>query len=241
MTFRPRIPTRLVAVPLVISTLAGCVEHLPPPPRPPQTEPAVEEKQPPSGGQARVVLDAEGESAWVSRVTGTTSVNGAVTDGPGALRPKDGTERLGLLRTDELLCVTPCAVDLRAGAHSFVFSREGEKGRQSVATVVVPSDRTTFVRHSIGHTPYFSSPYVGGAFLFLLGSGFTLLGGAATIAGATINGVDEKGQPVDGSAFLTIGLVTLGIGVVTGAVGLGMLLHNRPTEQPGATTQWTRP
>ncbi|MBS2015914.1 MAG: hypothetical protein JST00_23705 [Deltaproteobacteria bacterium] len=222
------------------ASTTGCVQHLPPPPAPAKTMPEVEvASTAPPAGQARVILDVEGEKAWVSRVTGTTAAQGYKVDEP--IRASHEAVPSNTMRTDELLCVTPCAIDLRAGAHEFVFARPESKGHETTATIVAPSGSTTVVRHAIGRTPHYSSPYIGGAALFLLGSGFTAIGGLATGVGAAIPSTDSSGQRTGSDALLTIGVVVLAVGVVTGGIGLGMLLDNRPTEQPGATTTWTRP
>lgn len=229
----------------VIATL-GCVEQLSPPVAPAREIPALPEQPPaapPAAGHARVILDAAGEKAWVSRVTGSTAPVGYKIEdvGTGNLRLRNGDSAYGVLRTDELLCVAPCVVDLRAGAHEFVFSHPDEPGHETTTTVVLPSNTTTVVRHKIGRTPHYNGSYLGGAILTLMGAGFTFVGGTMTALGAALPTRNEVGQPTGADTVLTLGLVSLGIGLATGIPGLLMLTNNRPSEQSGATTTWALP
>jgi len=224
--------------------LSGCVDHLPPASAPAKQIPLLSNPppdSPPAAGNARVILDADGEKAWVSRVTGTTRTVGYRVDDVGAAPPQPGGIHQGLLRSDELLCVAPCIVDLRAGAHEFVFARSDHADHETTATVVLPSNTTTVVRHRIGRTPHYSSSYTGGALLTLMGVGFTAIGGTATAVGAAVPERDSAGEPSGKATFLTLGLVFLGVGLATGIPGALMLLNNRPSEQPGATTTWVEP
>ncbi len=159
--------------------------------------------------------------------------------GTGGLRARNGDSTYGLLRTDELLCVAPCIVDLRAGAHELVFSRPDEPGHETTTTVVLPSSATTVVRHKIGRTPHFNGSYLGGAILALMGAGLTVIGGTMTGIGGALPTRNAEGQPTGADTVLTLGLVTLGLGLATGIPGLLMMTNNRPSEQPGATTTWS--
>src|SRR5688572_4390087 len=89
----------------------GCafgIAHEPSPPAPARVEPNIPDlpTEPPVAGHARVVLDAEGERAQVSRVVATIKV-------PSAKAKLDGMASLQEPRAEEPLCTTPCTVDLR--------------------------------------------------------------------------------------------------------------------------------
>lgn len=228
------------------SGTTGCLATLPPPAPPERDEPRLADapKEAPAAGQGRVVLDAEGGPAHVSRVTETqVSGSGWHARAPIAARGAE-TRGLAAMRSEELLCVTPCIVDVRQGAHTFVFASPSDPLRSSAVVVPVTSG-TTVVRHSIGRVPSIAPAYAGGALMVLLGGGLTLMGGLATTVGAV--GKEPEPRP-DGTtkgaspaSFLTFGLITLGIGIITGTAGYFIAASHRPVEQAGSTTQWTRP
>ncbi|MBX3190856.1 MAG: hypothetical protein KF819_27915 [Labilithrix sp.] len=233
---RSPIQQRLVAA-VLLATLPGCMVHLPSPAPPARVEPAVEEPAYPAPqGHTRVVLDAEGGPVKVSRVTATLNHVGVY--GPPTV--EEGVP-LGSMRAEEPLCVTPCVVDVRQGLHTFVFAdtRSGDPSRVTTADVVV-SSKPIVVRHAVGQTPRYTSSYVSGAALFLIGSGLTLMGGVATTIGAVGEWKPTEPDEASPQAVLSLGLVMLGIGLVTGTAGTLMMYGNRPVDQPGSTTQWTR-
>lgn len=228
---------------LVFSTLAcsGCIgiDRPPAPPAPPRLEPTAPNlpADPPPSGQARVVLDAEGEQAKVSRVV-------AVMNFEGQRKARlDANTPLAPTRAEEPLCLTPCAVDLRHGAHTFVFTSAQDPLRSSTAEVVLPSNAsTTIVRHAIGSEGHMKPGYVGGAMLLLMGGGLATIGGVATAVGAFAKPeMQDDGTMSDPKAFLVPGLVMLGVGLVTTGLGALMMANNRPVKQSGSTTTWTKP
>ena len=178
------------------------------------------------------MLDVEGESANVSRVTEVTK-RGPPSFGRWTIRPG-----LGVERREELLCITPCAVDLRHGAHQLVFASRHDAERSSTAEVVV-GEKTTVIRHAIGREHRISPSYTAGIFLAVGGAGLSLVGGAIAATGLDPS-PRADGSPVDGTPFLVTGLVVLGVGLVMGATGAILMTSHRPVEQPGATTQWHR-
>lgn len=225
--------------------LSGCAVHSTAPPKPQPTLPNIAEPaSPPPDGSGRVVVDVAGDEAKVSRVVDTTTV---VTDpdhpewhvhhGHGVGGPSPTSRR------SELLCISPCILDLRQGAHTLVFTSTRDETRTSSGDIVV-SSRPIAVRHALGREKPASSGYVGGAMLTLLGGGLTLIGGVATTVGVVAKRPEDdpsgktKGDP---SVFLGIGLVSLGIGLVTGTTGILLMSNNQPEHHPGATTQWTLP
>lgn len=217
----------------LLALATGCTATtLPPPAAPARVDPAIPEppKEAPASPNGRVVLDTEGESATVSRVTESTEVYG-----PGAQYVRH--PNVPLIRREELLCVTPCAVDLRQGAHQFVFKSRVDPVRVSTADVVITS-QPLFVRHTLGREARMSSSYVAGAGLLIGGIGATLVGGGLAGIAAIMPDRDSNGATTSSEGLLTAGLITLGIGVVTGTIGGLIMGFNRPAEQPGATTQW---
>lgn len=180
-----------------------------------------------------MVLDTEGESATVSRVTETQALYGPATQ----FRKYPGTAPL--VRQEELLCVTPCAVDLRQGAHQFVFKSRADPTRASTADVVV-SSKPIFVRHTLGREAHTSGGFLTGAGLLFAGVGATIIGGGLSMISAIMPETDKNGVATGSDGLLTAGLVTLAVGAVLGITGGVMMGFYRPAEQPGATTQWRR-
>jgi hypothetical protein len=215
------------------------------PPKPEAVLPKIDiPSSPPPDGSGRLVVDVAEEEAKVSRVLDTTtfssdsrhpewqSHHGHAVAGPSPT-----------LRRVELLCISPCVLDLRQGAHSLVFTSTRDDTRTGTGDVIVTS-KPAAVRHALGKEKPASAPYVGGMMLTLLGGGLTTIGALATTVGAVAKRPEDdpsgrtKGDP---SVFLGIGLVALGIGLVTGTTGLVMMANNRPEHQPGSTAQWALP
>jgi hypothetical protein len=230
---------RTVGFMTMAGVLAGCgVRHLPPPSPPPQTIPAIDEgpEQPPPEGTGRLLLENEHEPAKVSRVTETLS-------GVPMPNPSGETNAVQVVegywtqqQKTELLCITPCAIDLRIGAHTLVFNSMNDPERASTADVRV-SRGTTVVRHELGHEKPYSGAYVGGAMAVLGGSGLTLMGGLATTIGLVAKPtVDDEGNRSDPRAFVAFGAVLGTVGIAALVTGILLMTSNRPEKRPGATT-----
>jgi hypothetical protein len=202
--------------------LAGCFTRELAPPKPPDRDlPEVPDAppEPPPGTKGRLLVDANGETATVSRIV--------------ELAPRDGSSASmrGIpAMTDELvgaktesLCITPCALDLPNGAHTLVFSSTSDARRTSTTDVKV-TQGTSVVRHAIGRRTPLGTGYVVGGIMFVAGMALTLFG-----AGATASDPREN---------WTIGVPVLGFGVALAAGGLILAMNNRPELQPGATTQF---
>jgi hypothetical protein len=230
---------RFVAI-IASVTVTGCglgIARPPPPPAPPQIEPQIPDlpAAPPAGGQGRVILDADGEQAWVSRVTGAMNFE------PERTARLDGTVSLGPARIEEPLCVTPCAVDIRQGAHTFVFRSRKDPLRSSTADILLTSN-PLFVRHAMGREGHLTGSYAGGAAVLLLGAGAVLFGGAMTTVGAFAEpSRQDDGTMSNPRALVVPGLVTLGAGLTIAAIGAVLMSSNRPVQQPGTTSSWTKP
>jgi hypothetical protein len=219
------------------SATTGCVSRLPPPPTPASVEPAIADPPttPPAEGHGRVVLDTVGESASVSRVTATQ------------VQPIRGLE--GNIpadhfaaKTHELLCITPCVVDIRQGAHTFVFTSKVNPGRSSEAEIPVTS-RVMYVRHAMGTKPQHASSYANGWGLILGGVTITSVGLLTTTLGLLAEprpGPDGRADGTPPKTIVTLGLVMLGIGLVTGTAGVVMAHDSAPVEQAGSTATWLK-
>jgi hypothetical protein len=231
-----------VVVALLAASAEGCaaigIERPNPPPQPRRVEPTAPglPTDAPGAGQARVVLDAEGEQANVSRVVATMNY-----DGPRKAR-LDAPTPLAPMRAEEPLCVTPCAVDLRHGSHTFVFTSTSNPMRSSTTDVVLPTNAsTTFVRHAIGSEGHMNPSYVGGAALLLGGGGLTVMGSLMTVIGAFGKPtMQDDGTMSTPEVFLVPGLITLGAGLLMTAGGITLMAKNRPVQQRGSTTTWTK-
>ncbi len=215
-----------------------------PPPMPARAEPVIADapREPPAPPNGRLVLDTEGGSATVSRVTETSYAIGPPPPSISrAERPWTRSPWAPVLqRHEELLCVTPCTVDLRQGAHQLVFrGSEPDGSRASTADVVVTS-KTTVVRHAVGREPRVNSGFAGGILLAFLGGAFTVMGGVAAAAGSAFPARDADGSPSGARTIQTIGFTLLGLGVAMGTTGGILIATQRPVEQAGSTTLWRR-
>lgn len=224
---------RAITLLLVTSTLVACsMDKLPPPAAPPKVVPVVPDipEQPPADGIGRVLIDTDGEPAKVARV---------VESGP--VRQQELRVQRGLpvqtypvtQRKTELLCITPCAVDLKTGAHTLQLTSTRAPERTSTADVAVPRG-TTVVRHALGSERRLTSAYSGGVQALFVGTPLTLMGGLMVL-GASL---DETlaDNPGGARTFNIIGAVVGGVGVVALVAGAILMAGNRPEKRPGATT-----
>ena len=237
----------LVAVAfLTVHGAAGCgIRELPPPAAPPRTVPVVAElpETPPPEGMGRLIIASEGEPTKVARVTETVEGNAADTHvTPHALEftlPASGTT--GHARRTELLCIAPCAVDLRVGAQSLVFTSIRDPQRTSTADVAVPRG-TTVVRHQLGIERSYSVPYFAGVMSAFGGAGLTVMGSLALTVGLTATPtIDEQGNKSDGKDFVVFGGILGGVGLAALVTGIVLMTQNRPEKGPGATTTFRVP
>lgn len=216
--------TQLFSWFVLIPVLAACgVRELPPPAAPSKDLPTdvdMPTDESPSG-MGRVVLDANGQKADVVEITGaSTAYAGNVRATVVASRP---------------VCTTPCVVDLTYGSHPLLFQSVTDDERASIAHVDV-GPRVQVVRHEIGERHPPSAIGVGGVLLTTLGMVTAVTGGALWGGGAIASSADGRTSSLE-STGQTVALVGLGAMVV----GIPMLILGRPSERPGATTQWTLP
>lgn len=226
----------------------GCLAHHPPPAEPEPIVPRVDTPDaPPPEGAGRIAVDVAGERAKVARVVETVKPSQPYVF-RGSASPYmafSGSSVIGEQRRTELLCVTPCILDLRRGAHTLVFTSLRDESRTSSADVVVSAEPSA-VRHALGRSRGFSGQYVGGLALALGGGGLTTMGLFATTIGLVAKPTqqeDASGRITqdDPKAFLGLGLVLLGIGLAMGTTGVILASSDRPVQQPGSTTQWSLP
>ena len=204
----------------------GCgVEQLPAARPPSRTLPAevVVPADPPAPGSGRVILDTDGEPASVVEITsgglGMAAMpsNGALTTALVGVRP---------------LCTTPCVVDLPYGSHPIVLRSTSDESRQSETELDVGARAKVF-RHTLGER-------TDGGGVRMIGASVLTLGILAVAAGAVMwaaSGASSHGSP---------SLVTGGEAITAGGAGgvllsIPFLVLGRPTERPGATTQWSLP
>ncbi len=216
MTARIRIA---VASSLLLSFAAGCgTERLPAPQPPPRELPANVDvpDEPPAPGTSRVVLDANGDKAKVVEITGSaTAAAGGYRAVVVGVKP---------------VCTTPCVVDLPYGSHPLVLRSTTDETRQSELDLDV-GPKPKVVRHTLGERRD------GGA-VRTVGASLLLLGITAGLTGAILWGV---GAGAHSDGLESTGQVVTAIGA--GGIGLSIPLFviGRPTERPGATTEWTMP
>ena len=210
-----------LALPL-LPLLFACTLHYDAPRSPDRVLPANLElpRNAPAPGFGRAIIDVEGESATVERVIDSAETVAA-----------DGALLGGKART-EMLCMTPCAVDMRRGAHILWLKSPKDETRSSVALInISSSDRPVAVRHALGRSKGRSSAYIGGALLFFVGALSSFIGLSTAVGG--LAQTDKYG-----TRFVPFSLALVGVGLATGLPGLWLLMTNRAVHQAGATTMW---
>lgn len=144
--------------------------------------------------------------------------------GPGKARVVLETEGENALVLDErarVLCTTPCVLDFTYGAHPLVFVSASDRSRTSDVDIDVGPE-PKIVRHRIGER------YEGGPLRSL---GFAVLVlGAVTAAGGVAAWMTDATEHAP--------LIT-GAGAGLAGLSLPFLLFDRPSEQPGSTTERT--
>jgi hypothetical protein len=208
---------------LLGSAVLGCgVERLPAARPPPRMLPAevVVPADPPAAGSGRVILDTNGEPASVVEITsGVTAASGAATAEPHVVGVRP-------------LCTTPCIVDLPYGSHPIVLRSIADESRQSETELDVGARAKVF-RHTLGER-------TDGGAVRMVGASFLTLGILAVAAGVVVWGAGSTSSHPSPS-LVTNGEVLTGVGAGGVLLSIPFLLMGRPTERPGATTQWSLP
>lgn len=218
----------VLAVLLSLSTTACGVHELPPPAAPPATVPEIADAPttPPASGTGRLLLAAD-TPAKVSRVTEEWDGNPWRTDDRGHYyRVQDG-------RKTQLLCLTPCAVDLPTGAHALVFTSLRDPERTSTTEVAVPQG-TTVVRHAIGTDQPNTSAYLGGEAAVTGGIVLLITGGLLLGVGSSLDSTNGQSSAKD--TLTATGAILGGVGVVALAIGIVRMVKYQPQHSAGATT-----
>ncbi len=203
---------------------AGCgTEHLPPPSPPPREVPTDVDlpAEPPPNGTGRVVIDANGERAKVVEITGSaTAAAGNYRATFIGLRP---------------LCTTPCVVDLPYGSHPLVLRSTTDATRVSELELDV-GPRPKIVRHTLGEKKDGGAPQA-------IGSTVLVLSVLTAATGALLWGLGELNSKPTGepSGLIGAGQVITGIGGAGILLSIPLLVVGRPSQRPGATTEWTLP
>jgi hypothetical protein len=125
---------------------------------------------------------------------------------------------------------TPCVVDLPYGPHPLVFQSTTDGSRQSEAAVDI-GPRPKVLRHTLGERN-------DGGTLNTLGASFLVLGTLVATTGAILW---LAGASDANASLAPSGQVITGIGVGSMILSIPLLVAGRPTERPGATTEWTLP
>jgi hypothetical protein len=130
------------------------------------------------------------------------------------------------------LCTTPCVVDLPYGSHPIVLRSTSDESRQSETELDVGARPKVF-RHILGERS-------DGGGLRMVGASVLTLGILAFAAGAVLWGTGSA------SSHGSPSLVTSGEVLTAGGVGgvllsIPFLVMGRPSERPGATTEWSLP
>ncbi|MBX3204214.1 MAG: hypothetical protein KF764_04045 [Labilithrix sp.] len=211
------------ALAAVLALASGCgPERLPPPSAPAREVPADLDlpTEPPPAGAGRVVIDANGERAKVIEITGSaTAAAGNYRATIIGLRP---------------ICTTPCVVDLPYGTHPLVLRSTTDPTRTSEVELDVGA-KPKIVRHTLGERKD------GGA-AHTIGSSALVLGVVAALTGGLLWGLGElASKPGQPSSLVGTGQVITGIGAAGIVLSIPLLVVGRPTERPGATTEWSMP
>ena len=223
--------TFVVSVVLLAFTSAACgVENLEPPATPAKVIPRIPvEPGPPEQGEGRVLIDAASGPAQVRVV-----LNRAVA----VAQMGNYVGTMGTLTTASLCASTPCAVNLPYGQYELMFQSRTDEERQSSDMVTVGQQASVF-RHELGRQedPRAARAWGGTAMTFgVLG---LATGASFLLTSALVNSNDSNGASSSSSStFSTIGVVTIGVGAVLTALGIGLLVAGRPKVQPGSSVQF---
>lgn len=198
-----------VPVGLALFFAGGCVNQLPPPAAP-----------------AREIPSEIAEEARRRRaVEGRGTIVLDVVDGVGSVEDL-GTEADGA-RTTTVCASTPCVVDLAVGEHRLAFHHEGRDDEVTLTVGGAPR----VLRHVMSYDSGEHQEY-----LALALGGLTIGGGLSPIFGtlASIDGNDL--QPPD--VGLILGGALAGAAIVTGIVGVVMMLVQPREVREGLSLQW---
>ncbi len=223
------------ALPVLLVFTAACAPlrlDAPPPPRP--EAPAFDEPSDPvPEGKSRVVFDVVDGPARVSRIE------------PRKDAPLIAFTSIETKKEGEVLCISPCVLDLEPGEHEIAFTSQADPSRTSEADVQVtdkPSGKPIVVRHALGKNTPASEKYRDGALRTVIGGSLFVAGGIATTLGFINNTAPGSGIPdhmsVGPAVLLGTGLVAMVSGLILGGVGISEMTSNRPVEQSGSTTTW---
>ena len=173
---------------------------------------------PPLPGTGRVILETDGEPAKVVEITGSaTAWSGGYHATIVGVRP---------------LCVTPCVVDLPYGSHPIVLRSVSDATHQSETDLEVGARAKVF-RHTLGERK-------DGGGLRTAGSSLLTLGVLAATTGAVLWLVGSASSS-GSSSLASNGQLLTGLGAGGILLSIPFLVAGRPTERPGATTQWNLP
>ena len=203
----------------------ACAMQEPAPKAPSLVRPAVDDPNatPTPAGRGRVVLDAVEDRARVARIVSTTEIE------PPARR---NTWSQPAVQT-ELLCVTPCTVDLPIGAHELVFSSSGEDRNQSRALVTVSGGPPIVLRHALGYDRPFSTGYILGAVSLVAGIGLTVVGAMVLALAAFSSPLSQsEGRR---TTLMAVGGALGGLGLTLDVVGIAALATGQARHRDGST------
>jgi hypothetical protein len=128
------------------------------------------------------------------------------------------------------LCTTPCVLDLPYGAHPLLLRSTNDETRASAAEVDV-GPRPKVFRHTLGERT--DGGPVRPVALSILGVGLL-----TAVTGGILWGVSASGRT---GSLRTTGEIATGAGAGAVMLSLPLLFFARPTERPGATTEWSLP
>lgn len=201
--------------------LAGCGAQKLPAPNPPAKEIPKDvdvPDEPPPNGAGRVLLDANGDKAKVVEITGSATAAA-------------GNYRATIIGVRPL-CTTPCVVDLPYGSHPLVFKSTTDESRMSEVDLDV-GPKPKVVRHTLGERKDGGALHSVGSSILVLGAITALTGGILWATGA-LTSRDGKESSITPTGQLITGIGAAGIGI-----SIPLLIVGRPTERPGATTEWS--
>lgn len=200
--------TRVAGLVVGLMVLVGCVEHLPPPAAPGR------DLDPALVAQAREAEPSETEGVIVlDAVDGSARVEdlGSELDGAGA----------------EEICETPCVTTLARGQHRLVFHRDGRDDEVEVEVGARPrAHRRVMSLDSGEHTDYIAIAASG---LVVGGFGLALIDPLTRVN-------DNFSSASD--ALLIAAAVGFGAALITGIVGVIMLIADPRQDREGVSTEW---
>jgi hypothetical protein len=133
------------------------------------------------------------------------------------------------------LCTTPCVLDMPYGSHPLLLQSLTDAERRSRADLEV-GPYAKVLRHTLGERRDGGTANTVGTSLLVVGALAATTGALFWGSGALSRSLDGEPNGIEGT-----GRIVTGLGAGAMVIAIPLLLVGRPSERPGATTEWTLP